>query len=101
MALETALRQSRGPFSYEQTFFPTMPLTLRLQHLLLVTILSVATGADLFSNSFLVKFKRDVNHKEAHEVAKRLGFVNMGPMSIFAPRIEGLIGPQVEHERHG
>ncbi|XP_050295160.1 neuroendocrine convertase 2 [Anthonomus grandis grandis] len=38
------------------------------------------TDADLFSNSFLVRFKRDLEPEEAHHVAKRHGFVNMGPV---------------------
>ncbi|KAK9891190.1 hypothetical protein WA026_013506 [Henosepilachna vigintioctopunctata] len=57
-----------------------MPLTLRPKHLLLVTILSLATGADVFSNSFLVRFKRDVGKIQAHQVAQRHGFVSMGPV---------------------
>lgn len=42
------------------------------------------TTADLFSNSFLVRFTRDLEPEEAHEVAKRHGFVNMGPVSWYS-----------------
>lgn len=58
-----------------------MPLIWR--PILFVVCLSIIsqTTADLFSNSFLVRFTRDLEPEEAHEVAKRHGFVNMGPVS--------------------
>lgn len=43
-------------------------------------------GADLFSNSFLVRFRRDVDAQEAHDVATRHGFVNMGPVGDWFPK---------------
>lgn len=36
---------------------------------------------DLFTNSFLVKFRQNVDNKLAHHVATRNGFVNLGPVS--------------------
>lgn len=38
---------------------------------------------DLFTNSFLVKFRREVDNQVAHSVADRNGFVNLGPVSNF------------------
>lgn len=35
---------------------------------------------EVFTNSFHVRFVRDVDHQEAHKVAKRHGFVNLGPV---------------------
>ncbi|XP_063918835.1 neuroendocrine convertase 2 isoform X1 [Zophobas morio] len=57
-----------------------MPLSWRPLLLLFVSTFGLSAGADLFSNSFLVKFRRDVDPEEAHEVASRHGFVNMGPL---------------------
>lgn len=36
---------------------------------------------DLFSNSFLVRLRRDVPHDQAKEVAERNGFAYMGPVN--------------------
>lgn len=49
--------------------------------MILISINVFVTAADLFSNSFLVRFKRNVELDEAHIIAKRNGFVNMGPVS--------------------
>ncbi|XP_066245943.1 neuroendocrine convertase 2 isoform X1 [Euwallacea similis] len=58
-----------------------MPLFWRPIFLLVVAFsVFPFTVADLFSNSFLVRFKRDLEPEEAHQVAKRHGFVNMGPV---------------------
>ncbi|XP_023311033.1 neuroendocrine convertase 2-like, partial [Anoplophora glabripennis] len=57
-----------------------MPLSWRPILLLLVSICVLTSAADLFSNSFLVRFRRDVEQQEAHTVAKRNGFVNLGPV---------------------
>lgn len=40
-----------------------------------------APRADLFTNSFLVRFRRNVDQKLAGHVAERNGFVNLGPVS--------------------
>ncbi|KAK9759218.1 Peptidase S8 pro-domain [Popillia japonica] len=37
-------------------------------------------AAEVFSNSFLVKFRRGVELDEADDVARRNGFVNVGPI---------------------
>lgn len=34
----------------------------------------------MFTNSFHVRFVRDVSHQTAHQIAKRHGFVNLGPV---------------------
>lgn len=47
----------------------------------LAAVVSEARAGDVFSNSFLVRFRRDVHPEEAHRVAARNGFVNMGPVS--------------------
>lgn len=39
-------------------------------------------AAEVFSNSFLVKFRRGVELDEADDVARRNGFVNVGPVSM-------------------
>lgn len=36
---------------------------------------------ELFTNSFLVKFRQGVDNNLAHNVANRNGFVNLGPVS--------------------
>lgn len=41
-----------------------------------------APRADLFTNSFLVRFRRNVDQKLAGQVAERNGFVNLGPVSF-------------------
>ncbi|KAI4468759.1 hypothetical protein MML48_2g00000411 [Holotrichia oblita] len=38
-------------------------------------------AAEVFSNSFLVKFRRGVELEEADDVARRNGFVNVGPVN--------------------
>lgn len=73
--------KTKLPFSFVVASGSTMPPNTRLQHLLLVTILGFATGTDLFSNSFLVRFKKDVDKDEAHRIAQSHGFVSMGPVS--------------------
>lgn len=35
----------------------------------------------VFTSSFLVKFKRNVDDQQAHEIADRNGFINLGPVS--------------------
>lgn len=38
------------------------------------------SSAEVFSNSFLVRFRREVELDEANDVAERNGFVNIGPV---------------------
>lgn len=52
---------------------------LGLLYAALYLLLSVS-ATELFTNSFLVKFRRDVDNRLAHNVADRNGFVNMGPV---------------------
>jgi hypothetical protein len=70
--------------------------------LLFVSISGLSSGADLFSNSFLVKFRRDVNQEEAHEVASRHGFVNMGQVSAVrtAVRPRDVLVPSPPRQRN-
>lgn len=50
---------------------------------LLVTSTVLVDGAkdDLFSNSFLVRFKRDVTRDQARHIAEKNGFSYMGPVN--------------------
>ncbi|KAG5871542.1 hypothetical protein JTB14_035512 [Gonioctena quinquepunctata] len=47
---------------------------------LVATCAFTSASVDVFSNSFLVRFRRAVGRDEAHDVARRHGFVNMGPL---------------------
>lgn len=59
--------------------------------LLLAFTFTYVKSTELFTNSFLVKFRRDVDNRLAHNVADRNGFVNMGPVSkIFIPYVSVL-----------
>lgn len=40
---------------------------------------------DVFTSSFLVRFHRSVDNLEAHSVATRNGFENLGAVSIYLP----------------
>lgn len=44
--------------------------------------LTIAFPGELFTNSFLVKFRTDVDNSLAHHVADRNGFINFGPVSF-------------------
>lgn len=35
----------------------------------------------VFTNSFLVRFRRNVDNDEAHQIAAKHGFINIGPVS--------------------
>ncbi|KAJ8962578.1 hypothetical protein NQ318_000971 [Aromia moschata] len=71
-------RQSRAFTRRNLTMRPSpSPILLVLVSICAAT--TAAASADLFSNSFLVRFRRDVDLQEAHAVAERNGFVNMGP----------------------
>lgn len=58
----------------------TMPLSWRFLILFLSVCYCSSSTTDVFSNSFLVRFKRNVNLDEAHKIAYRNGFVNAGPV---------------------
>lgn len=45
-------------------------------------VCDVSSTNDIFSNSFLVRFRRNVEQQEAHKIANKHGFVNMGPVSL-------------------
>lgn len=47
-----------------------------------VFVSDVLSSSDVFSNSFLVRFRRNVEQQEAHEIASMHGFVNLGPVSL-------------------
>ncbi|CRL07391.1 CLUMA_CG020365, isoform A [Clunio marinus] len=49
---------------------------------LAITLETASTSAsnELFTSSFLVRFKRSVNNLEAHDIAKRNSFHNIGPL---------------------
>lgn len=44
---------------------------------------STQTPAEVFTNTFHVRFVRDVQPDHVHQIAKRHGFVNLGPVSYF------------------
>lgn len=52
-----------------------------LQCLAATVLIAAAASREVFTNSFLVRFKRSVQHEEAHELALRHGFDNLGPVS--------------------
>lgn len=65
----------------------TLPLLLvGLCAILLVPATSATSSSsvqtpEVFTNTFHVRFTRDVSHHTAHQIAKRHGFVNLGPVS--------------------
>lgn len=42
---------------------------------------AAARRNDVFTNSYLVRFHRSIDTDEAHQIAKRNGFDNLGPVS--------------------
>lgn len=40
-----------------------------------------SSRSDIFTSSFLVRFRRNVESYEAHQLAARNGFENLGPVS--------------------
>lgn len=44
-------------------------------------VTSSPSSGELFTSSFLVRFKRSVDNHQAHEIAKRNGFHNIGAVS--------------------
>lgn len=42
----------------------------------------VVAANDVFTSSFLVRFRRSVDNDVAHSVANKYGFDNLGPVSI-------------------
>ena len=64
-------------------------MALRVLLALLWLGCAIAGPAELFTNSFLVRLRRDVDPAEAHSVAERNGFVNLGPVSY--PRVSQLL----------
>lgn len=52
-----------------------------LKCLAVSVLIAVAASSEVFTNSFLVRFKRSVPRAEAHQVALRHGFDNLGPVS--------------------
>ncbi|KOB77623.1 Uncharacterized protein OBRU01_03773 [Operophtera brumata] len=51
-----------------------------LKCLAVSVLVAVAASREVFTNSFLVRFKRAVPHVEAHQVARSHGFDNLGPV---------------------
>ena len=43
--------------------------------------LATLPSGELFTSSFLVKFKRSIDNQLAHDIANRNGFHNIGPVS--------------------
>ncbi|VVC90989.1 unnamed protein product [Leptidea sinapis] len=43
-------------------------------------IVASASSREVFTNSFLVRFKRSLRHEEAHQIALGHGFDNLGPV---------------------
>lgn len=56
-------------------------LLLGLFVLSLTHVTSTSSSNELFTSSFLVRFKRSVDNNVAHEIAKRNSFHNIGPVS--------------------
>lgn len=56
-------------------------LLLGLFVLMLAQDTSSTSSNELFTSSFLVRFKRSVDNDVAHEIAKRNSFHNIGPVS--------------------
>lgn len=52
-----------------------------LQCLAVTALVAAAASREVFTNSFLVRFKRSVQQEEAHDVALRHGFDSLGPVS--------------------
>lgn len=48
---------------------------------LVAAINGKSTAGHVFTSSFLVKFKRNVDNQQAHEIAERNGFINLGAVS--------------------
>ena len=42
---------------------------------------ATSPSGELFTSSFLVKFKRSIDNQLAHDIANRNGFHNIGPVS--------------------
>lgn len=69
------------------SFFPLNVSTPRrrgfvfLAFAALAFVSDVSSLGDVFSNSFLVRFRRNVEQHEAHKIADKHGFVNLGPVS--------------------
>lgn len=58
-------------------------LILGLAVLSLARETSSTASNEVFTSSFLVHFKRSVDNNEAHEIAKRNSFYNIGPVSFY------------------
>lgn len=58
-----------------------------LQCLAAIVLVSAAASREVFTNSFLVRFKRSVGHDEVHQLAQRHGFDNLGPVSAAADHV--------------
>lgn len=52
-----------------------------LQCLAATLLIAAAASREVFTNTFLVRFKRSVQHDEAHQLALRHGFDSLGPVS--------------------
>lgn len=83
-----SLLSSTTPCKNHAFRFSKLPLTIvpkRTTVLLVIVAIiyvsDVSSSSDVFSNSFLVRFRRDVEQHEAHEIANKHGFVNVGPVS--------------------
>ena len=53
-----------------------------LQCLAATLLIAAAASREVFTNTFLVRFKRSVQHDEAHQLALRHGFDSLGPVSV-------------------
>lgn len=57
-------------------------LLLGIFIILLAQVTSSKSSNEVFTSSFLVRFKKSVDNQLAHEIAKRNSFHNIGPVSI-------------------
>lgn len=74
-------------------------LLLGLFALLLTNVTSSkpSSPSELFTSSFLVRFKRSVDNHVAHEIAQRHGFHNIGEVGFILSRIYVLFYIQNEY----
>lgn len=50
---------------------------------LTASTVSAAGPREVFTNQFYVQLQNDLPSSEVHSLAKRHGFVNLGPVSLF------------------
>lgn len=54
------------------------------------SVVECSPRTEVFTNSFLVRFRRDMTRKEASSVANVHGFVNLGPVSTHHKQVRAV-----------